>query len=355
MLHPFSHIQLRSPVQSLREACNMPPESNTIFQEGLYLSSPEFWKEFQKKGQLSEKEKKKIDLSYAKYWLRSCARCTPYGTFAGSAMIPITEEASLLELQQSSRHRRSLRLDMNYLAEIVHALVQIPAIREQIKFISNNSIYPTSDGYRYAEYSTGDNTRIYHLTFIEKAPYIAALLTRAARGATLNELSQTLMNIENVTGEEAISFIIDLWQSQLLIAGLEPAVTGAEPLDQLITHLENIPDLPELLTKFKEIQYLLNHPEEGVNFYVSVEEKLQNLGLNVTVPKNTLQADLFLAVKEGHISQELVAAIVQQAGELKALSRQVKNEDLQDFKTKFHARYEEAEIPLSIALDVDRA
>src|ERR1700754_727793 len=119
-LKPFSHIHLRSPLQSLRETYAMSSESSVIFQEGLYLSSPEFWKELQKRGQLNEKERKKMDLSYAKYWLRSSARCTPYGTFAGSTMIPVTEDPCTLELQQGSQHRRSLRLDMNYLAEIVH-------------------------------------------------------------------------------------------------------------------------------------------------------------------------------------------------------------------------------------------
>lgn len=353
MFQPYSSVQLRTPLQSLGEAYTIPAEGNPVFQEGLYLSSPEFFKELFKKDELSEKERKKLELSFAKYWLRSSSRCTPFGTFAGSALIPITEGPSLLELQHNDRHRRSLRLDMNYLSAIVHALVQLPAVRERLIFFANNSIYETPDGYRYAEASGADQGRTYRLTSIGKSPYLANILAHASRGATIRELVETLMAGEQVDQEEAESFIGDLCESKLLIAGLEPSVTGANPLDQLIAGLEDIPDLAELVNKLTEIRNLLEYPEAGVAYYIKVEEKLQGLGLNIAVPKNALQADLFLAVSEGHIGNDLVSLLVQQASELKALSRQVNNADLQDFKTRFHARYESAEVPLCLALDMD--
>jgi len=353
MYQPYSYIQLRTPLQSLREAYTIPAEGNPVFQEGLYLSSPEFLAALLKKDELPEKDRLKLELSFAKYWLRSSSRCTPFGTFAGSALIPITDKPSLLELQPNDRHRRSLRLDMNYLSAIVQALVQSPAVRERLTFFANNSIYDTPDGYRYAEASGADQARTYRLTSIGKSPYLANLLARASRGATIQELVETLMTAEQVDQQEAEGFIGDLCESQLLITGLEPSVTGDNPLDQLIAGLQDIPDLAELVNQLTEIGDLLKHPEAGVSFYLKVEEKLQGLGLNIAVPKNTLQADLFLAVNEGHISKDLVAVLVQQASELKALSRQVGLKDLQDFKTRFHARYEGAEVPLCLALDMD--
>jgi len=353
MFQPYSYLQLRTPLQSLREAYMIPAEGNPVFQEGLYLSSPEFVKELFKKEELSEKDRKKLELSFAKYWLRSCSRCTPFGTFAGSALIPITEGPSLLELQQNDRHRRSLRLDMNYLSAIVQALLQLPAVRERLTFFANNSIYETPDGYRYAEASGAGQARTYRLTSIGRSPYLASLLARASRGATIRELVETLMAAEQVDQEEAEAFIGDLCESQLLNAGLEPSVTGANPLDQLIAGLQDIPDLAEWVNKLTEIRDLLKYPEAGVPFYIKVEEKLQGLGLNIVVPKNSMQADLFLAIDEGHISKDLVAVLVRQASELKALSRQVINPDLQDFKTRFYARYESAEVPLCLALDMD--
>jgi len=353
MFQPYSYVHLRTPLQSLRDAYTIPAEGNPVFQEGLYLSSPEFYKELFKKEGLPEKDRKKLELSFAKYWLRSSSRCTPFGTFAGSALIPITDAPSLLELQQNHRHRRSLRLDMNYLSAIVQALVQMPAVRQRLTFFANNSIYETPDGYRYAEASGAGQARTYRLTSIGKSPYLANLLARASHGATIHELVETLMAAEQVDQDEAEGFIGDLCESQLLIAGLEPSVTGADPLDQLMAGLQDIPDLADLVNKLTEIRDLLKYPESGVPFYIKVEEKLKGLGLNIAVPKNAMQADLFLAVNEGHFSKDLVAVLVQQVSELKALSRKVINSDLQDFKTRFYARYESAEVPLSLALDID--
>lgn len=353
MFQPYSYIQLRTPLQSLRDAYTIRTEGNPVFQEGLYLSSPDFFAAYQKKADLTEKERKKLDLSFTKYWLRSSSRCTPFGTFAGSALIPITEGPSVLELQQNDHHRRSLRLDMHYLSAIVKALVQLPEVRQRLTFFANNSIYETPDGYRYAEASGAGQGRAYGLISIGKSPYLADLLARASRGATLHELAETLMAAEQVDREEAEEFIGDLCESQLLIAGLEPSVTGTNPLDQLIAGLQDIPGPAELVNKLTEIRDLLKYPEAGVPFYIKVEQKLQALGLNIAVPKNAIQADLFLAVNEGHIGKDLIAVLVQQASELKALSRQVIKPDLKDFIAKFHARYESAEVPLCLALDMD--
>ncbi|MBS1663683.1 MAG: lantibiotic dehydratase [Bacteroidetes bacterium] len=353
MFQPYSYVQLRTPLQNLRDAYTFPADGNTVFQEGIYLSSPEFYKELSRKDSLSEKDRKKLELSFAKYWLRSSSRCTPFGTFAGSALVPITEGASRLELQPNERHRRSLRLDMNYLSAIVQALVRMPAVRKRLTFYTNNSIYETPDRYRYAEASGADHARHYRLTSISKSPYLSNILARASRGTPIQELVDTLMAEEQVDREEAEAFIGDLCESQLLIAGLEPSVTGANPLDQLIGGLQGIPDLTGLVDQLVEIRDLLASPEAGVAFYIKVEEKLQKLGLDIAVPKNVLQADLFLAMGEGHINKHLIAVLLKQASELKALSRPITNPDLQDFKTRFFTRYEHAEVPLCLALDAD--
>jgi lantibiotic biosynthesis protein len=114
MLKTFSSLLFRSPLQPFNGTSKYSSNIKPIFQEGLYLSSPEFWQEFQKREQLNGKEKEKLELSFTKYWLRSSVRCTPYGTFAGSAMANISDQDSALILASNDTHRRSLRLDMNY-------------------------------------------------------------------------------------------------------------------------------------------------------------------------------------------------------------------------------------------------
>lgn len=353
MLQHFSSILLRTPLQSLNLAYKPSATTTAIFEEGLYLSSPEYWKEFQKREELKGKNKEKLELSFAKYWLRSCSRCTPYGTFAGSAMAKVTGDATQLSLAENHTHTRRLRLDMNYMSGIIQVLEQQPELQQQLKFYTNNSLYELPDGFRYAEYTIENNTRNYHLTSIEKTEYIKTVLERAKTGADINELSKLLLAVEEVTEEEAREFILSMIQSQLLISELEPCVTGKEPLDQLIDQLEAFKGMDEVLGRLKKIQSLIQNPEEGVAFYQRIEQELMDLGLALEVPKNTLQADLFLSVNQNTISEDLVQEISAQAETLGVLARQIRNPELEDFKKNFYTRYEDGEMPLAIVLDAD--
>jgi thiopeptide-type bacteriocin biosynthesis protein len=351
ILQPFSFILLRTPLQSLKSAYKFSIDVSPIFQEGLYLSSPEFWQEFQKAGISSNNEK--ISRSFSKYWLRSCTRCTPYATFAGSLLVATTDNETNIIISDSSQHIRKIRIDMNYMAELIHAITKIPDILYQIRFYANNSIYSHADSFRYVEYTIHNNTRNYHLTSIRKTNYVAAVLEHAKCGATIKELVAIIIGMEEVEEEEANAFIISMWQSQLLISELDPDVTGKEPLDKFIEQLLSLNEVGELVKQLNKIQYLIQHPQEGIDYYQAIEKELKALDLPLEIPKNTLQTDLFLSARIKNINKPLVQEIVTQASDLMALARQNKNPELESFKTKFYAKYEDAEIPVNIALDVD--
>lgn len=354
MFQPFPFVLLRTPLQSLRKAFHSSLNKNIpIFEEGIYLSSPEFWKEWKKRDQLTGKAKEKLERTYNKYWLRSCMRCTPYGTFAGCTIADITDDATNLCLKDNNQHVRKIRLDMNYMAEIIQAIIQIPHIQNQIKFFSNNSLYELPDAFRYAEYSILNNTRSYHLTSIQKTDYIKNILYEATNGKTIGELVNILLLSEEVSREEATDFIINMWHSQLLIPELDPCVTGKEPLDQLIYHLTSLKDVDELLTQLKKIQHLTQHPKEGITYYQNIEQEFKNLGITAELPKNTLQTDLFLSTQNNTIDRKVVAAILHQVKDLLLLARRSRNRDIEDFKNMFSSKYEEAEVPLAIVLDAD--
>jgi hypothetical protein len=145
---------------------------------------------------------------------------------------------------------------MNYMAEIVNALVQMPVVREQILFVTNNSLYATANAYRYAEYHIQDNTRSYQLTSVDWSSYLQNILNKAKSGETIKELAAILVQEEGVLQEEATAYITQLWLSQLLVPALEPTVTGAEPLNQVISQLEKLHGVDKILNKLKEIQQL---------------------------------------------------------------------------------------------------
>lgn len=353
MIKSYSFVLLRAPLQSLNLANDFSANRQTLLQEGIYLSSPEFWKELLKENDLTAKEKEKLELSFAKYWLRSCSRCTPYGTLAGVKLVDIKAEETNLQLDHADQHIRSVRLDMNYLNEIITYLNTVPEIVRQLKFFTNNSLYELPDSYRYATYSLIDTQRVYELTSIEKTNYIKDILLTAKKGATLESLAQILKNHEDISLEEAAEFITDMVDSQLILSDLEPCVTGKDPLDLLIERLETLHHVDELLMKLREVQQLIKNPKAGVSYYKEIENSLKALNIPIEIPPNLLQTDLFFAAKGQTIDQSIIDRILKQTDDLYTLSLSGEGRDLNNFKTKFSARYEFEEVPLSLALDAE--
>lgn len=352
-MEPYDFIVLRASLQSLSKAFNLSKKLTPIFKEGLHLASPEFLNEFEKIELLDKKNKEKISRSFLKYWLRSCSRCTPYGTFAGSIVVNISEKDTKIILRDSKYHSRKVRLDMNYISLITTELEKLPIIQKQVKLFVNNSLYDTNSQFRYAEYSIIDNYRKYRLTSIEKSYYLENVLQNAKKGSTVDELIKPLIEIANVNYDEAKNFILDMWFSQILVSELEPCVTGNEPIDHLIERLEKFSDINNILNKLKNINYSLKHPVEGVDYYLKIERMLNNTLIFNNAPKNTLQTDLVLSAKENHINKNLIDSIIKQSNDILYLARISKNESLENFKVKFQNKFEDAEMPLAIVLDAD--
>ncbi|HTJ11841.1 MAG TPA: lantibiotic dehydratase [Dinghuibacter sp.] len=346
-LQSFGKALLRTPVHPLSWT-GRAPTGDTIFEEGLYLSSPEFWNEYRKKDTLTGKKRAKLDLSLTKYWLRSCTRCTPYATFAGSALVGIEPGPTRLVLGPPGEHRRSVRLDMNYVSQLVHVLSGEQGIREQLRFFANNSLYAVGSTLRYVEYTIHDNVRKYQLTSIERTPYLDALLAAARDGRRLADLCDRLVREEDVSREEADAFVQQLCEAQLLLSELEPCVTGEEPLDGLIGRLEGLTDTPAVTGTLRRIRDLCCQPQNGTDVYAEV-----NRALPGDAPRNTLQTDLYLSVRERTLDRDVVQRLLEQVSDLLYLSRRNRNGDLEEFKRAFIRKYEDAEIPLAIALDGD--
>ncbi len=353
MMQFFPFVLLRSPLQSLDKAFDETAGMAALFAEGLYLSSPEFWQLYREKENLAGKNKDKFTRAFTRYWLRSCTRCTPYGTFAGTAQVPVTAETTSLVLGDSATYKRSVRLDMNYLAEMARALTQLPVVRNQIKFFINNSLYSSPYGFRYAEYFIQDNVRNYYLTAIEKTTYLEKIVQEAEKGATLQALINLLVETEDVDETEALEFLEELCAVQVLIPETEPCVTGQDPFSRLVAQLEKLAETELLVKQLQHIRHNLRHPAPGVSYYLGIEQQLKRLDLGVEMPRNTLQTDLFLSMQQPCINRDLLSAIVQQAADICLLARKNKSLTLEDFRKKFYNRYEAMEMPLLTVLDAD--
>ena len=116
---------------------------------------------------------------------------------------------------------------------------RIGSAKENLLYYPNSSIYPVADQLRYVEYRYRDARRTHHIVAVDHSEYLQRILDRAVKGAYLKELAELLVDKE-ITIEDARDFINELIDSQVLVNQLEPAITGPEFLDQILTILEPI-------------------------------------------------------------------------------------------------------------------
>jgi thiopeptide-type bacteriocin biosynthesis protein len=341
-LDQFTQIPYKDLSDKIKEIFHDP-----YLKEAIYIASPELYQELMKwqQGQLSaEKEVQKLVLSLFRYILRMCTRCTPYGLFAGSTTGQFSDSTHI-ELAHPDLHKKHCRLDMNYVAELVSNISRIPAIQSRLIFYPNNSLYKIADTFRYAAFTIKNKFRHYTLTSVNYTDYLQQILTTAADGASIDQLSSCIISDE-ISYAEANEFVHELIESQLLISNLEPTITGEEFFSLLIKRLGDA--FPYL----HKIQELLRQPGNDIDKYQQTHTLVKSL-LPDTNSKDLVQTDLYLSTIHNTISSTLINDIQQQIIPLWKLSRRNNNPDLQQFCQHFRDRYEEQEIPLAIALDTE--
>lgn len=324
--------------------------ADPYLQEAIYIASPELFSEFKRwmSGELADADK--LVLSLFRYLLRMSTRCTPYGLFAGCAVGVSGEDTSMV-LSGPDKFRKHCRIDMNYVAELTSVITSIPEIQSCLQYFPNNSMYKIGDRYRYAEYSTKNKFRTYHLSQVPCTAYLEKIIEFASRGATLNSIANNIVD-SDINETEAKEFVGELVQSQILVSELEPTVTGEEFFSILVKKLSQIEEASRIFEKLVRIENLLKHAGNGIDKYLQIHKIVKEL-LPDTNSKDLIQTDMFLATKKNTVSSSVISDLQKHIEKLLPLARPKQNGDLENFKDAFRQRYEDQEVPLVLALDTE--
>lgn len=322
--------------------------STQPMQEALYLASPALYKRFLDWINGEEiAEKAKLIQTLFKYYLRVCSRCTPYGMFAGCAIGEFGNETNIA-FNESNLYRKHNRLDTNYTVEIVNFLLADEEIRNQLQFYPNNTIYRIANQYHYLFYSIQADKRTYLICSIDFSEYVERILEKAKNGCTIHDLVITLVNDE-ISEEEAHTFILQMIEEQLLFSEIEPTISGDDFFTLLIQKLSTIQINPDILMFLQKINDLLQIPNLQVTQYEQIQESIKKLV--ETHHQDFLQTDLFFNTTENKIDKKIIEDLSRKAQKLVALNQGNYSETLDRFRRQFYERYEESEVPLSVALD----
>lgn len=337
-----------------------------LAKEALYIGSPDLYEQLLLwlDNRIEKQDKQeKAELSLAKYMIRMCTRSTPYGLFASCTAGNFTETTEILLTDKNSIQRHA-RLDMDYVCELHSHLLKQKEICDQLLFYPNTSLYRIGDQWRYIEHRfKKEEGRSYRLVEVDHSDYLEKIIVSAKEGRTVAALAATLLNNEDVPGdslvspEEAIEFIYELINSQLLVDELQPTVTGEEYFFVLLRKLKNLLHTNKYVEQLEkvteELRKLRNINESEKNlFYQNIKQHLQQLDIPAHI-KTLIQVDSHRSAMCS-INKKVGEEILKGASLLKLLSTDSSTKDpFADFKTAFINRYEGQWVPLNEVLDTE--
>lgn len=352
-----SFALFRIPCNSL-ELLNFFRNSNTdisFFKESLYLASKPLFLRFNEIHTLSEKERESVLLSVLKYWKRSCTRSTPFGTFAGTLFVNISDSPTKIILNNRISHKKIIRLDTFLLDQIIQKVTASLTQLDKVILFTNDTAYQVGGSLRFVEFTILNNLRNYRLASIRETSLIRNLINRAESGASICELSNILVKNEDISYNEAKDFVIELWKAQLFYSELDLKVTGQNPFDRFLDTLSRIDDqsMHETLGQLRYIQKLLNKPYFNLNQIKQLEVQIDKLPYDFSDVKDKFQVDVGLSAVHANLNKSEVDEIHSQVKELLALNRPYYITDFAYFKEQFNQKYDGELVPLSIVLDSD--
>lgn len=353
----FDQFILRTPYLSFDEISNLNIEKvkklckSKAISNAIYLASPELHSEMVKfiEGSKDTYNKKLIN-TLLKYLTRMGTRCTPFGLFAGCS-IGYLSKSTNIKLNNSSQYKRITRLDMNYLCALSQKLELDKEIRKNLLFYPNSSLYSIGNEMRYVEYRYMGTERKHFLVSIDSSPFLDKIFNLSNNGESITVLARSITDDE-ISIDDATDFIHELIDNQILISSISPSITGKDYFETLRNKIKNQP-LEKVFKKIKnKIDKLDSYNNDSLHLYNEITELTSSLGVNVN-KKYLLQTDLIVTHKDNVLSYDIVKDVKEGLRLLNKMSFKRENKKLTYFKKKFIERFEEEEVSLAIALDVE--
>lgn len=297
----------------------------------------------------------KVERALVRYWARMSGRSTPFGLFAGCTVGQVGPDTRLV-LGPRQAYRRHARLDMDYVCALADALASVPALRESLTYRPNSSLYRAGGQLRYARHRLAGRTRSYLLVVVEPSDYLEATLARARAGASLHALAQGLADADpDISLEEALEYVGTLVDHQLLVPELEPAVSGPEPLPELLSRLRPVAALADTHARLEQARHALEdlgRSPLGVSpeRYRALARGLEALPAPVELSR-LFQVDMVKPATEAVLGPRPLAELARAVTLLHRLCPPGGTELLRGFRDAFQQRYEDREVPLVEALD----
>lgn len=319
-----------------------------VAQHAIWVASPALHERLQQwlAGKVVS-DPEKLVATLHKYFIRMCSRPTPYGLFAGCSVGTLGGQTNL-RAGNAQAMRTHTRIDMYYLLAIRTWLINQPAIRPQLRLFPNSSIYSVGASLRYVEQQIEPGGGHYFISAVETNQFLTTTLKAAHAGATLKELAGQLVGM-GTHNDEAVAFVEQLIESQLLTFAIDPTVTGTHYLTWLTDQIAALPGAESAADALRGLQKLLDQPDR-LNSYAAVRGWFVEQAIPLT-SADIVQVDTYFDNTDLRLGERPLKQLQRDLSKLMVLNQPSRNADLDEFKRRFYNRYEDEEVLLATAID----
>ncbi|MEA2692625.1 MAG: lantibiotic biosynthesis protein, partial [Acidobacteriota bacterium] len=318
------------------------------------------------------KKGRRTEHALVRYYQRMAARATPFGLFSGCSLGPVAmpkesgetggepaAPGTRLDLAPRSAYQRHTRLDMDYLFALAEDLGRDPALRQELLYRPNSSLYQAAGRWRYAEARLDGKVRSHHLVALDATEYLDATLARAAGGARAADLAAALVAADpdgEIALEDAEGFITELIDSQILVSDLQPPVTGPEAIHDLVAQLGALPTGRTAAGELERARQTLEELDgaglgASPDRYRELASRLEQLPTSVELSR-LFQVDMVKPGDGPRLGPELLAELTRGVALLHRLAGRGRQELFDRFRQEFSDRYGDGRwVPLTEVLD----
>lgn len=309
----------------------------------------------------SAAHKERAEETVIRYLARMGGRATPYGLFAGTAVTGIGAERRL-RLDEREQHRVRTRVDIAALEGVLaEALEQVPITRWPLRV--NRMARVEDEVIRFSR--AGDATA--DVVTIKVTAFIARLLGLIGdREVSGGEIVDGLIAWRSeLTSDQIVPVLAQLLDAGLLERAATLIVPGLEPLDRAIQLLDDI-GATETANALRALgrdccglgPVSENRQADGDRAWDQAAATLPTLA--AVAPGHRFDSQLELSAPQAQLDRDTVDDLTAAVLRIQRISAAAgpadgprDGLDLERLRTAFRARYEDAEVPLLSAVDLE--
>ncbi|MTV41152.1 lantibiotic dehydratase [Duganella radicis] len=292
--------------------------------------------------------------SLLKYVTRMATRSTPFGVFSSVAFARISDQEST---SIGDPHCK-VRLDSGFLAGLHDHICRKLRLNETAVVRWNTTLATMGNQLRYYERKAVAHQYHFILISIEITPHLSHLLQNCEDNSSIGSLARSLKSFDNeLTHEEALDFINELLDSDILELALGVPSIGSDTLEEYLIGVEHCEDpaLDEQKNWLRKARERLNAKSEFT--FSDTLDLIQNFAEDIrqldtkSGNQDVLHIDSFRNWESVQLPRNLLPQLERTLRVLATVFPPPSDQALDRFARSFEKRYGESFVPLMHALD----